>query len=53
MTEKKHSKHFEEVRHFYRFSYWKLAACRLAVKRGWITKEEFQEITYKDYDVVH
>lgn len=44
-----HSDNFEKVKRFYTLKVWNEARVRNAVKMGWITEEEFTEITGNDY----
>lgn len=44
-----HSDNFEKVKHFYTLKVWNETRVRNAVKMGWITEEEFTEITGNDY----
>lgn len=46
---KKKSK-FEMVKNFYDNGLWKEKRVRDAVKKGWISPENFKEITGEDYD---
>ena len=43
-----HSKNYSKVKLWYRMKMWNETKVRNAVKMGWITKEEFAEITGKD-----
>lgn len=43
------SKMFEKVKKYYDKGLWKIQAVRNAVVKGWITAEEFKEITGEDY----
>ena len=45
-----HSKNYSKVKLWYRMKMWNETKVRNAVKMGWITKEEFAEITGKDYE---
>ena len=45
-----HSEKFELVKGYYDSGEWKKKAVKNAVKRGWITAEEFEEITGEAYD---
>ena len=45
-----HSKNYSKVKLWYRMNMWKETKVRIAVKIGWITKEEFADITGKDFD---
>ena len=44
-----HSEKFEMVKDFYDQGLWNEKKVRNAVVKGWITAEEFKEITGKDY----
>lgn len=44
-----HSKKFETVKKWYDRGLWKVEAVRNAVAKGWITAEEFEEITGEPY----
>lgn len=44
-----HSKNYQKVKRYYDMKMWDEARVRNAVKMGWITEEEFREITSKDY----
>lgn len=44
-----HSDNFEKVKRFYTLKVWDETRVRNAVKMGWITEEEFTEITGNDY----
>lgn len=44
-----HSDNFEKVKRFYTLKVWNETRVRNAVKMGWITEEEFTEITGNDY----
>lgn len=46
---KEHSVKFELVKEYYDSGLWKKKAVRNAVVRGWITKEEYKEITGEEY----
>lgn len=45
----KHSKNYSKVKTWYDMGMWNETRVRNAVKMGWITEEEFKEITGKDY----
>ena len=45
-----HSKNYSKVKLWYSMKMWNETRVRNAVKMGWITKEEFAEITGKDYE---
>ena len=40
-----HSKQFEKIKRYYDEGFWNDARVRNAVVKGWITEEEFTEIT--------
>lgn len=44
-----HSAHFEEVKEYYDSGKWNISRVRNAVIKGWITTEEFTEITGEPY----
>lgn len=44
-----HSENFEKVKRFYILKVWNETRVHNAVKMGWITEEEFTEITGNDY----
>lgn len=44
-----HSKHFEQVKKYYAMKMWNEIRVRNSVKMGWITSDEFEEITRKPY----
>lgn len=44
-----HSKHFEKVKGYYDKGLWNVSRVRNAVVKGWITAEEFTEITGEEY----
>ena len=44
-----HSENFEKVKRFNILKVWNETRVRNAVKMGWITEEEFTEITGNDY----
>lgn len=44
-----HSEKFELVKSYYDSGFWKKKAVKNAVARGWITAEEYKEITGEDY----
>lgn len=46
-----HSKKYEKVKAYYNNGngLWKISRVREAVIRGWITEEEFKEITGEEY----
>lgn len=46
----KHSKKFEKVKTYYDDGRWSISRVREAVEHGWITSEEFEEITGQIYD---
>lgn len=46
----KHSKKYEKVKEYYDKGYWDIHKVHDAVTHGWITPEEYKEITGYDYD---
>lgn len=40
---------FETIKYNYDHKLWSLALVKIAVKKGLITKEQYKEITGKDY----
>ena len=44
-----HSPNFEKVKYYYDRGLWDINRVRKAVEKGWITEEEFQEITGEPY----
>lgn len=46
----KHSKKFNKVKHYYDTDLWGISKVRDAVEHGWITAEEFEEITGEVYE---
>ena len=49
MAKTQHSKHFAKVKEFYDLVAWSEKRVHEAVVKGWITAEEFKEITGKNY----
>ncbi len=45
-----HSRYYNKVLTYYSMHKWSLAQVRNAVVRGWITAEEFTEITGESYE---
>lgn len=45
-----HSPKFELVKHYYDIGKWSKKAVKNAVIRGWITEDEYTEITGEDYE---
>lgn len=45
----KHSKNYDKVKSFYSKKLWEETRVRNAVVKGWITEEEFAEITRISY----
>ena len=41
---------FNKVKAYYDNGFWNIAMVRNAVVKGWITPEEFKEITGEDYE---
>lgn len=44
-----HSAKFEDVKQHYDLRLWKKSTVKLSVKKGWITADEYKEITGEDY----
>lgn len=44
------SKHYNKVKKWYDMGMWNIEVVKSAVKKGWVTAEEFKEITGEDYD---
>lgn len=44
-----HSKNYDKVRGFYNGGYWNEARVKNAVVKGWITENEYEEITGEAY----
>lgn len=44
-----HSKNYQKVKDFYDNKLWNKTRVRNAVVKGWITEEEYKEITGEDY----
>lgn len=45
------STHYEQVKKYYDNGLWSLAQVKRAVKSGWITEDEYKEITGEKYKV--
>ena len=45
-----HSEKFYIVKNYYDSGMWKKKAVRNAVKKGWITPEEYEKITGEPYE---
>lgn len=45
----KHSKNFANIRDWYRYKVWNKDKVKNAVIKGWITEEEYLEITGEEY----
>lgn len=41
---------YEKVKFYYDSGYWSIQRVRDAVAKGWITDEQFEEITGKPYE---
>lgn len=41
---------FEKVKYYYDHGLWSIDRVRNAVVKGWITAEQFKEITGEDYE---
>lgn len=48
--ENTHSKNYEKVKGYYDGGYWNETRLKNAVIKGWITENEFTEITGNHYD---
>lgn len=46
-----HSKKFKLVRTYYKGGFWTKHQVENAVKKGWITEDEYEEITGEEYPV--
>lgn len=46
-----HSKNFTKVKRYYTLKVWDIERVRNAVSMGWITPEEFEEITGEVFTV--
>ena len=44
-----HSKNYNKVKNYYDNNLWTLNMVRNAVVKGWITEEEYEEITGLEY----
>ncbi len=44
-----HSKQFDKVKRYYDDGMWTITRVRNAVVKGWITEDEFVEITGENY----
>jgi uncharacterized XkdX family phage protein len=44
------SKHYNKVKKWFDMGMWSIEVVKSAVKKGWITKDEFKEITGEEYD---
>lgn len=45
-----HSKKYEKVKGYYLAGYWTASMVQNAVIKGWITAEEYREITGEEYE---
>lgn len=45
-----HSKQYQKVKDYYDDGFWSVKKVRNAVVKGWITEEEFQEITGEPFE---
>lgn len=45
----KHSKNFANVRYWYQYNLWNKEKVKNAVVKGWITEDEYLEITGEEY----
>lgn len=46
----KHSKNFEKVKNYYDNGRWSKYRVSEAVKKGWITEDEYKEIVGEEYE---
>lgn len=46
----KHSKNYDKVKRYYDEGLWDKTRVINAVVKGWITKEEYEDITGEEYD---
>ena len=44
------SKKYNDIKKYYDMKFWTIAMVANAVKKGWITPEEYEEITGEDYE---
>ena len=44
------SKHFDKVKYYFDNALWSIYRVGEAVKKGWITPEEYEEITGESYE---
>lgn len=44
-----HSKHFEKVKYYYEEGFWNIRMVYNVVAKGWITPDEYEEITGEKY----
>jgi len=44
-----HSANFKKLRNYYKLGYWNEYRLGVAVEKGWITAEEYLEITGQEY----
>ena len=49
MKKMKHSKKYAKVKYYYDNGIWSIGRVYDAVGQGWITPEEYKEITGQDY----
>lgn len=45
----KHSPNFDKVKFYYDHGLWTIDQLRKAIEKGWITEEEYFEITGENY----
>ena len=45
-----HSPNFQKVKNYYDHGQWSIERVAKAVVKGWITAEEYKEITGEDYE---
>ena len=49
MAKTEHSPNYNKVKNYYDHGLWDINRVRKAVGKGWITEEEFYEITGENY----
>lgn len=45
-----HSKNYQKVKRYYDLKMWDETRVRNAVRMGWVTEEEYREITGREYE---
>lgn len=49
MSNTEHSKKYEKIKGYYEAGFWKKSQVKNAVIKGWITADEYREITGESY----